>query len=192
MHQFHHLLFAVLKSSYEILIFHLVDVLGVVGRKLTGFGLGYQHGLYIISRRYAMRGKNQRLIATFVRLKKVISIFLLSAIILQTFMNVGIGVYYHLNKAYIVRQLCENRSNAKMHCNGHCYLSKQLKKAEEKETKSTRCLKEKEELISNTSHAMKLRTPELLLSGRLQATNSFVFLSGTNAPLLKPPIALFA
>src|SRR3954470_4553442 len=87
--------------------------------------------------------------ATFVRLRKTISILLLSAIILQTFMNVGIGVYYHLNKAYITRQLCENRSNAKMHCNGHCYLARQLKKAEEKENKSMQIIKEKDELIAN-------------------------------------------
>lgn len=34
-----------------------------------------------------------------------------------------------------------------MHCNGHCYLSKQLKKAEEKERKQLPSLKEKEEQV---------------------------------------------
>ena len=33
------------------------------------------------------------------------------------------------------------------HCNGHCFLSKQLKKVAEKEKKETESLKEKQELV---------------------------------------------
>lgn len=69
---------------------------------------------------------------------------------MQTLVNVGIGVYYHLNKAYIAQKFCENRSNPSMHCNGHCFLSKQLKKAEDKEQKQAQSiLKEKEEVVPN-------------------------------------------
>jgi hypothetical protein len=139
-----------------------------------------------------MRGINQRLIATFVRLKKIVSIFLLSAIILQTFMNVGIGVYYHLNKAYITKQLCENRSNAKMHCNGHCYLAKQLKKAEEKENKSMQIIKEKDELISNDIREMKLQNPDDINHVKRNTEDAFFLSFGMNLRLLKPPITVFA
>lgn len=42
-----------------------------------------------------------------------------------------------------------------MHCNGKCYLSKQLKKAEEGEQKqSQKILKEKEEVISNNHEVL--------------------------------------
>ncbi len=68
---------------------------------------------------------------------------------MQTLVNVGIGVYYHLNKAYITQKLCENRNNPKLHCNGHCYLTKQLKKAEESERKQAQnILKEKEDILT--------------------------------------------
>ncbi len=83
-------------------------------------------------------------------LKKLFSIFLSIVILSQVFVNVGIGVYYHLNKAYITQKLCENKNNPDIHCNGHCYLTKQLKKAEEGEQKQAqKILKEKEEIISN-------------------------------------------
>ena len=83
-------------------------------------------------------------------LKKLFSIFLAIVILSQVFVNVGIGVYYHLNKAYITQKLCENKNNPDIHCNGHCYLTKQLKKAEEGEQKQAqKILKEKEEIISN-------------------------------------------
>ncbi len=66
----------------------------------------------------------------------------------QALVNVGIGVYFNLNKAYITQKLCENRNNPSAHCDGHCYLSKQLKKAEEGETKNqSQTLKEKEEVV---------------------------------------------
>jgi hypothetical protein len=104
-------------------------------------------------------------------------------------MNVGIGVYYHLNKAYISHQLCENRNNASMHCNGHCYLSKQLKKAEEKENKSTRTIKEKEELISNDVPNLNLHFLQGPNVSELRTSNSFIYSSDLNTPLLKPPIA---
>ncbi len=75
----------------------------------------------------------------------------------QALVNVGIGVYYNLNKAYISKQLCENRNNPKLHCEGHCYLSKQLKKAEEGENRSqSQLLKEKEEVVISLDNELKV------------------------------------
>lgn len=65
------------------------------------------------------------------------------------FVQVGIVAYYHINKKYIEQQLCENRNKPAKNCQGHCYLNKQLKKAEQNEEKqSTKLVKEKEELIT--------------------------------------------
>ena len=41
---------------------------------------------------------------------------------------------YHINKKTITETKCENKDKPQMHCNGQCYLAKQLKQAEEKET----------------------------------------------------------
>jgi hypothetical protein len=38
---------------------------------------------------------------------------------------------YSLRKDYIAKNLCQNRNRPSMHCNGKCYLSKQLAKAAE-------------------------------------------------------------
>jgi hypothetical protein len=120
-------------------------------------------------------------------LKKIVALFLLTAILLQTFMNLGIGVYYHLNKAAIIRQLCENRNNPKLHCNGHCYLSKQLKKAEEKENRSTQAVKEKEEIISNqVSLAVLKYLPQFRIT-KIYSGNSILYVSDNSTTLLKPP-----
>jgi len=83
-------------------------------------------------------------------LKKAISILLAVLIISQMMVNVGVGIYYRLNKVYITNQLCVNKGNPSLHCDGRCYLSKQLKKAEQGEKQSAQSFKEKDEIISNT------------------------------------------
>lgn len=42
-----------------------------------------------------------------------------------------------LNKDYIARVLCENRSRPELHCNGQCYLAKKLKAQQDKQNKET-------------------------------------------------------
>jgi hypothetical protein len=60
---------------------------------------------------------------------------------------VSIVAYYHINKQYITEKLCINKNKPSVGCNGHCYLSKQLKKAEEGERKQLNILKEKDEIL---------------------------------------------
>jgi hypothetical protein len=40
---------------------------------------------------------------------------------------------YQLNKSYITEVYCVNKNKPWMHCNGHCFLMKKLRQAEEKE-----------------------------------------------------------
>ncbi|GAB4047406.1 hypothetical protein [Spirosoma litoris] len=49
----------------------------------------------------------------------------------------GIIAHYQLNKEYIARVLCENRDKPQLHCDGKCYLAKQLKTQQEKQDKET-------------------------------------------------------
>lgn len=53
---------------------------------------------------------------------------LLICLIAATFSNWCIIAAYNINRQYISKQLCVNRQTPEMHCNGHCYLSKQLAK----------------------------------------------------------------
>lgn len=59
-------------------------------------------------------------------LKKIVAIWVLIAVLLQTF-SAAIAVSEYLaNKKFITEQLCENRSRPQLHCNGKCYLKKKL------------------------------------------------------------------
>gem|GEM_PF-1911828 len=37
-------------------------------------------------------------------------------------------ICFNLNEGYIEKELCVNKNNPSSHCNGHCYLTKQLDK----------------------------------------------------------------
>ena len=80
-------------------------------------------------------------------LKKILVFFLTVSILSQALVNVSIVAYYHINKQYITEKLCINKNKPSVGCNGHCYLSKQLKKAEEGERKQLNILKEKDEIL---------------------------------------------
>jgi len=123
-------------------------------------------------------------------LKKIISILLVIIVIGQTFMNVGICIYYHLNKEYISKQLCENRNNPGIHCNGHCYLAKQLQRAEERDGKqSSQVIKEKEEIIFNQSSGSLIKYFPSYKISEFSSFNSSLYHSGYAGFLLRPPAA---
>lgn len=59
-----------------------------------------------------------------------------SALILvgSSFSASFVHVAFKVNKGYILQELCENRFKPEMHCNGKCYLKKQIRQQEEKST----------------------------------------------------------
>lgn len=64
---------------------------------------------------------------------RIVAILLLITVISSNFSRFYVYAGFELNKAYIAKELCENRSRPAMHCNGKCYLMKKLRAAEEKE-----------------------------------------------------------
>ena len=64
-------------------------------------------------------------------MKRFLAIFLLIAISYQFVAKMGIIAWYNANRDYVAANLCENRSKPQMHCNGKCYLKKQLKKVDD-------------------------------------------------------------
>ena len=43
---------------------------------------------------------------------------------MQTFSKAMIVAEYQLNREYIAKNLCVNKSRPKMHCNGRCHMMK--------------------------------------------------------------------
>ncbi len=123
-------------------------------------------------------------------LKNVVAILLVMVVLSQTWVKVGVVVYYNINKAYISQQLCENRNKPTLQCNGHCYLAKQLKKTEEgAQPQMADIFKAKEEYISKTAKVvLKSYTPVYAVT-RLFTTPFFFRPLNSATFLLRPPIA---
>lgn len=62
---------------------------------------------------------------------------LLIATLLPVVSPWGTIAYYHLNRDYIARVLCQNRDKPQLHCDGKCYLAKKLKAQQDRQDKET-------------------------------------------------------
>ena len=59
-------------------------------------------------------------------MKKVIAIFFGGLIAMQIVAKLLIIGLFVFNQSFFVQQFCENKSKPNLHCNGKCYLKKQL------------------------------------------------------------------
>jgi hypothetical protein len=81
-------------------------------------------------------------------LKAIGTILLTFVILSQGLANLAICAYYNLNKASITEQYCVNKSKPKLHCDGKCYLAKQIKQSEDQEKKNRSTNRENDEIFS--------------------------------------------
>lgn len=70
------------------------------------------------------------------RMKFIAVPILILLIMTQAFSRWFVVLSFNLNRDYIAKNLCENRTRPKMNCNGNCVLMKKLKQ-EEKQEKNT-------------------------------------------------------
>lgn len=73
---------------------------------------------------------------------------------------------FFLNRAYISKNLCENRNNPAMQCNGRCYLNKSLKVSKGQE-EGQRCPNHEIKQLSNLVYLVPsnlFEIPALVLS----------------------------
>jgi GMP synthase PP-ATPase subunit len=68
-------------------------------------------------------------------LNRWLTILLLAALISSNFSRVFVYAGFEANQNYIAKVLCVNKERPLMHCDGHCYLMKNLKEVTEKEKK---------------------------------------------------------
>ena len=80
-------------------------------------------------------------------MKAFFSYLLISLVLLQTFSREVLVVDFTLNRASITARFCVNKARPMLHCDGKCYFAKQLKKQEERESKSVNPLKERLEML---------------------------------------------
>ncbi len=51
----------------------------------------------------------------------------------KSFFFFGWEIYFKMEQEQITKEKCENKGKPMLHCNGKCYLAKQLKRIEQKE-----------------------------------------------------------
>lgn len=63
--------------------------------------------------------------------KRHVALFLLLLVSFKTLVVPFVYLDFELRKEYIISNLCENRFKPQLHCDGKCYLAKQLQKVAE-------------------------------------------------------------
>jgi len=122
--------------------------------------------------------------------KIITTAILLGLLAFQIFLRAGLVGYYYVNQSYIAAAFCENKSNPQMHCNGKCYLKKQLKRADETE-KSQNPLPSQRE----STEAQPFICGESVVQGIPSAPVSFYansvsrLISGFSTSVFHPPAA---
>lgn|GEM_PF-3413437 len=62
-------------------------------------------------------------------MKHLLVIVTISCILAKDVYQFSWDIWFSIHQTEIAEKLCENKANPLLNCNGHCYLSKQLKKA---------------------------------------------------------------
>ncbi len=66
-------------------------------------------------------------------MRTLIVIFCITGFLAKDIARLGWEIWFKVNQEQIIVEKCENKAKPMLHCNGKCYLSKQLEKLEQKE-----------------------------------------------------------
>jgi hypothetical protein len=126
--------------------------------------------------------------------KRHIAFFLLLLVSFKTLVVPFVYLDFELRKEYIIHHLCENRFKPQLHCDGKCYLAKQLHKvaednARQETQKQTDTVKK---LLQEVFDETPLAIPALHLCYFLKERPFFLRCAPQNGfldKLILPPIA---
>jgi hypothetical protein len=70
-------------------------------------------------------------------MKRLISISLILCLVIQTFTSVSFLTFYQFNRNFITEAFCVNKDKPALHCEGKCFINKQLTKDKEAQEHSS-------------------------------------------------------
>jgi hypothetical protein len=93
---------------------------------------------------------------------------------------------FELNRNYIATKLCENRNKPWLHCNGHCYMMKKLKQAEDKQNANERETQKSlfQEAFYQANNQVKFFTH---VTGVMNVPNNRIELPQGHGAIFRPP-----
>lgn len=92
-------------------------------------------------------------------MKRLSTLIMLIIISLSVFAQGVVVLHYYINKAYIAKNLCENRNRPMLHCDGKCVLAKKLAAQEKEQQDSGMYFTEKFEVVSVGDNLIELPLP---------------------------------
>ena len=109
-------------------------------------------------------------------------------LMVHTFSQVLIVGQFLVNQDFIAAELCENKEEPEMECNGKCYLKKELKKDEERKTDEKSPIKVEVLMLLDTE-IISVDTP---IEFQIEKTETSDYstnrlLSGFNSDIFHPP-----
>jgi len=120
---------------------------------------------------------------------KIISVsILLICLLAATFSSSLMLLSFDINQNYIAKNLCENRNNPNSHCNGHCYLCKQLAQQEKSGTASTSG-KDRFEIQLFCIEGMSISNAGIGIGNTINPSGYLFSLQDYHSSLFRPPSA---
>lgn len=113
----------------------------------------------------------------------------------KTFFSFFWQTYFYINQAAIIEMECENKDRPEMNCNGNCFLSKQLEKADQELAQKKSERSKSLDNLKKAENSLYMPTPVFGVSTLLIVTNQDSDLSMYQDPydfdfcskILQPP-----
>jgi hypothetical protein len=99
-------------------------------------------------------------------MKRVLITIILFAFLLQVGSKLVIISLHEINRDYISKNLCENRNNPQVHCNGSCHLKKQLNEDAGRQHNSS-SIKEQQEVTLFSENTAEHQSDRRCCSSRM-------------------------
>ena len=120
------------------------------------------------------------------RMMRLLSLIIVFGVILQACSKQVIFMDYLLNKNYIAKVLCENKSAPSKHCFGKCHLKKELEKDTQRQDTNDQKVKTGAEIVlSLNTHNKIILTTSLIRE--IFYRNDFNLDNGYNHAVFHPP-----
>ena len=120
-------------------------------------------------------------------MKKLISILLLGSLCGQYFIQTGFVSWFNMNQETIVAAFCVNKDKPSMHCDGKCYLKKELKSIDDEQSAGKSQQVKAEQLIFLQPNAIDAILPFLKETRKFSCFLKNIYSFSPSLFLLKPP-----
>ncbi|MGH2643306.1 MAG: hypothetical protein ACRDE2_05110 [Chitinophagaceae bacterium] len=120
-------------------------------------------------------------------MRTILTISLLISLSFECFSNIYIWAGYEINKSFITQNLCVNRDDPAMHCDGKCFLNKQLEQNQQRQNDDNGTVGSKIDLLLFSVNNMPVFSKILHSSTFIFPNPKSVYLPAVYSEFFRPP-----